>query len=261
VQYGHKRLWPINGTVCRAVANNKKYKGLKMYQAGWGRQEIGISPRGYAMHGFGKPGHRAYGQETPLYARSLVLIDTEGQAVIFCCLDLGYVTQAMRAGAVERLQQHLGEKFNEAGFVLTCTHTHSGPGGCSHDVLYNLVTPGFVPEHLEAVILATVDSVVEAWQSTAPTELSLASAPFDEAVPVAWNRSLNAWNRNPDVPRYREGENHKALERQMQVLRLVPVRCSPCCRCLVYTPRVSAIRWIDMMGTIKAMPQSKLNNN
>lgn len=191
-----------------------------MYQAGWGRQEIGISPHGYAMHGFGQPGHRAYGQETPLYARSLVLIDTEGQAVIFCCLDLGYVTQAMRAGAVERLQQHLGEKFNEAGFVLTCTHTHSGPGGCSHDVLYNLVTPGFVPEHLEAVILATVDSVVEAWQSTAPTELSLASAPFDEAVPVAWNRSLNAWNRNPDVPRYREGENHKALELQMQVLRL-----------------------------------------
>jgi len=191
-----------------------------MYQAGWGRQEIGISPRGYAMHGFGQPGHRAQGQETPLYARSLVLKDAEGQAAIFCCLDLGYVTQAMRAGAVERLQQRLGEQFNEAGFVLTCTHTHSGPGGCSHDVLYNLVTPGFVPEHLEAVIVATVDSVVEAWQSAAPTELSLASARFDEAVPVAWNRSLNAWNRNPDVPRYREGENHKALERQMQVLRL-----------------------------------------
>jgi len=134
-----------------------------MYQAGWGRQEIGISPRGYAMHGFGQPGHRAYGQETPLYSRSLVLKDAEGQAAIFCCLDMGYVTQAMRAGAVERLQQRLGEQFNEAGFVLTCTHTHSGPGGCSHDVLYNLVTPGFVPEHLEAVIVATVDSVVEAW--------------------------------------------------------------------------------------------------
>ncbi len=190
-----------------------------MYQAGWGRQEIGISPRGYAMHGFGQPGHRALGQETPLFARALAVQDANGQALSFCCLDLGYVTHAMRAGAVERLQQRIGADFNEAAFVLTCTHTHSGPGGCSHDVLYNLVTPGFVPEHLEAVIVATVGAVVEAWQSIAPTELSLASGRFDDAVPVAWNRSLKAWNRNPDVPRYREGENHKALERSMQVLR------------------------------------------
>lgn len=190
-----------------------------MYQAGWGRQDIGVTPRGYAMHGFGQPGHRAFGQETPLYARAQVIQDATGQALIFCCLDLGYVTQAMRAGAVARLQQQLGSAFNEAAFVLTCTHTHSGPGGCSHDVLYNLVTPGFVPEHLEAVIVATVNAVIEAWQSATATDISLASARFDESVPVAWNRALKAWNRNPDVPRYREGENHKALERQMQVLR------------------------------------------
>lgn len=190
-----------------------------MYQAGWGRQEIAIGPRGYAMHGFGQPGHRAFGQETPLYARALFVQDAAGQALAFCCLDLGYVTHAMRAGAVERLRARMGAVFNDAAFVLTCTHTHSGPGGCSHDVMYNLVTPGFVPEHLEAVIAATVEAVVAAWQSAAPTDLSLASGRFDEAVPVAWNRSLKAWNRNPDVIRYQEGENHHALDRRMQVLR------------------------------------------
>ncbi len=190
-----------------------------MYQAGWGKAAIGISPRGYAMHGYGQPGHRAFGQETPLFARSLFVQDAAGQALVFCCLDLGYVTHAMRAGAVERLRARLGTVFNDAAFVLTCTHTHSGPGGCSHDAMYNLVTPGFVPEHLEAVIVATVEAVVAAWQRAAPTDLSLASGRFDEAVPVAWNRSLKAWNRNPDVTRYQEGENHKALERSMQVLR------------------------------------------
>ncbi len=190
-----------------------------MYQAGWGKAKIGVSPCGYAMHGYGQPGHRALGQETPLYARTLFVQDADGKALIFCCLDLGYVTYAMRAGAVERLRVQMGAAFNEAAFVLTCTHTHSGPGGCSHDVLYNLVTPGFVPEHLEAVIVATVESVLAAWQSAAPTDVSLASGRFDEVVPVAWNRSLKAWNRNPDVIRYQEGENHKALERTMQVLR------------------------------------------
>lgn len=191
-----------------------------MYQAGWSKQEIGISPRGYAMHGYGQPGHRAFGQETPLFARALFVQDAAGQALTFCCLDLGYVTHAMRAGAVERLRARMGGIFNDAAFVLTCTHTHSGPGGCSHDAMYNLVTPSFVPEHLEAVIVATVEAVVGAWQSAAPTDLSLASGRFDDAVPVAWNRSLKAWNRNPDVTRYEAGENHKALERSMQVLRL-----------------------------------------
>ncbi|MDZ4297160.1 MAG: neutral/alkaline non-lysosomal ceramidase N-terminal domain-containing protein [Moraxellaceae bacterium] len=189
-----------------------------MYQAGWGRQEIGVSPRGYAMYGYGQPGHRALGQETPLYARAFFVQDAAGQALTFCCLDLGYVSYAMRAGAIERLRERMGAVFNDAAFVLTCTHTHSGPGGCSHDVMYNLVTPGFVPEHLEAIISATVDAVLAAWQSAAPTDLNLASGRFDEAVPVAWNRSLKAWNRNPDVTRYQEGENHKALERTMQVL-------------------------------------------
>lgn len=190
-----------------------------MYQAGWGRQEIGVSPQGYAMHGYGQPNHRAYGKETPLFARALFVQDAAGQAMTFCCLDLGYVTYAMRAGAIERLRTRMGTVFNDAAFILTCTHTHSGPGGCSHDAMYNLVTPGFVPEHLEAIIVATVDAVVDAWQSATATELSLASGRFDEAVPVAWNRSLKAWNRNPDVTQYHEGENHKALERTMQVLR------------------------------------------
>ncbi|MEL0027220.1 MAG: neutral/alkaline non-lysosomal ceramidase N-terminal domain-containing protein, partial [Perlucidibaca sp.] len=191
-----------------------------MYQAGWGRREIISAPRGYAMHGFGQPGHRARGQETPLYARALFLRDELGQSLVFCCLDLGYVTHAMRSGAVEQLSARLGTDFRDEAFVLTCTHTHSGPGGCSHDVLYNLVTPGFQPEHLAAVVAAVVEAVAEARATAEPTTLSLASAPFDDSVPVAWNRSLKAWNRNPDVTRYRSGENHKALDRQMQVLSL-----------------------------------------
>lgn len=191
-----------------------------MYQAGWGRRDLGIVPHGYAMHGFGVPGHRARAQETPLYARALFLRDKAGATLIFCCLDMGYVTHAMRSGAVTILRERLGADFRDESFVLTCTHTHSGPGGCTHDVLYNLVTPGFQPEHLEAVVMAVVGAVTDAVASVAPAELNLAEAHFAESVPVAWNRSLKAWNRNPDVIRYRDGENHKALDRRMQVLSL-----------------------------------------
>lgn len=191
-----------------------------MYQAGWSRKEIAVEPRGYAMHGYGQWHHRPRTRRTPLFARALFVRDDAGRALIFCCLDLGYVTHAMRAGACATLRERLGDAFDEAGFVLTCTHTHSGPGGCTHDALYNVVTPGFVPAHLEAVVAATVAAVLEARETAAPTELGLVRGDLDERVSVAWNRSLDAYNRNPDVTRRPETETHLAIDRTMHVLTL-----------------------------------------
>lgn len=195
-----------------------KQEDNQKFQAGWGRSAITVDARGYAMHGFGLSQHRAYGQRTPLYARAFCIRDNQQQMLVFCCLDLGYVTHAMRSGAIEQLQLGLGKAFREEAFVLTCTHTHSGPGGCSHDALYNLVTPGFQPSHLQAVIAATVAAVIEAVESLAPTTLTLGSNTFEAQVPVAWNRALRAYNRNSDVTPRRDTETHLALDRRMQTL-------------------------------------------
>src|SRR5436309_1305276 len=163
------------------------------YQAGWAKREIAVSPRGHAMQGYGRWTHRARGARTPLYARALYLRDSEGAALTFCCLDLGYVTHSMRSGVTGAL----GPDFDPDTLVLTCTHTHSGPGGCGHEALYNVVVPGFVPEHLRAVVDACVGAITEARDSAAPTELGLANGPIPDNVPVAWNRALRAYNRNP----------------------------------------------------------------
>lgn len=189
-----------------------------MYQAGWSKQLIDIKPCGYAMHGYGLAQHTATGQRSPLHARALVIKDATGNAVWFCCLDLGYVTWAMREGIVGALKSAVGREFKEECLVLTCTHTHSGPGGCAHEVMYNLVTPGFVPAHVEAIVHAAATALKEAWQNTAPTTLGLAQGHFAEQVPVAWNRSLKSWNRNPDVTHYSFKETHKAVNRQMDMI-------------------------------------------
>jgi neutral ceramidase len=191
-----------------------------VYQAGWGKHDIGIAARGYAMHGYGMWHHRARGQQSALYARAFFVADESGRFLIFCCLDLGYVTHAMRAGVCARLRTELGDAFRDESLVLTCTHTHSGPGGCSHDALYNVVTPGFLPEHLEHVVEACTAAILQAHRSAAPTEIGLVQGEFDSAVPVAWNRSLRAYNRNPEVVPRRETETHLALNRAMQVLSL-----------------------------------------
>lgn len=189
-----------------------------MYLVGWDKQEIQIEPKGLAMFGYGQWTHRAYEKRTSLFARSISIQDGQTAPLIFCCLDLGCITSAMRSRSVDLLQQHLGEHFRPERLVLVATHTHSGPGGCAYEVLYNVPTPGFVPEHLDAVVQAIVDSSLNALHTAEATEIKTGTAAFSNETPVAWNRSIRAYNRNLDTAFVAEDQTHLALNREMQVL-------------------------------------------
>lgn len=191
-----------------------------MFKAGWAKAEIELPTVGYAMHGYGQPSHKAKRSETPLYARTIVLYDALGKSLIWTCLDTGYVTFAMRSKCIEILNEQSYPGFDENTFVLTCTHTHSGPGGCSTDVLYNLVTPGHQPVHLNAVVNAVVQSVQTAHHQCQPSTLYLGQKAFTAESKVAWNRALSAWNSNLDTPKYQPHDCHKAVDREMQVLSI-----------------------------------------
>ena len=80
------------------------------------------------------------------------------------------------------------------------------------------MTPGFVTPDFRAVVTAIAEAIVSAWRSAAPTEIRLYQAAFGDEVPVAWNRSVRAYNRNPDVVRRGESERHLAMNRTMHVL-------------------------------------------
>ena len=188
-----------------------------MYQVGWDKQQIKITPKGYAMFGYGQWSHRAYEQRTALFARSFSIVDQQHRLII-CCLDLGCITHAMRSQTVERLIETLGSAFDENQLVLMATHTHSGPGGCGYEALYNMPTPGFVPEHLTAIVEAIVLSIQNAIASEQDTEIFLGTQHFPEQTPVAWNRSIKAYNRNPEVQPRTEAETHLALNREMQLI-------------------------------------------
>ncbi len=187
-----------------------------MLNIGWDKQPIEIQAKNLAMFGYGQWSHRAKSFRTSLYARSIVIQKGEQQDLILCCLDLGCITYAMRERTIQRLSQYTW--FHPEKLVLMATHTHSSLGGCSYEALYNMPTPGFVPEHVEAIVKAIVHSILHAHDSAQPTEIRLGAAHFDAQIPVAWNRSLKSYNRNPDVQPRSEHETHLALDRQMNVL-------------------------------------------
>lgn len=189
-----------------------------MQWVGWNKQEIQIEPKGFAMFGYGMWNHRAYEKRMALYARTIVFGKNTLPNLIFCCLDLGCITHAIREQSVQQLKQKLGDAFDEHRLVLTATHTHSGPGGCSYEAMYSLVTPGFVPEHLNAVVEAIVSSVMGALEAAEPTEIKIVKANFQDDTPVAWNRSIDAYNRNPEVEKRSDSETHLAIDREMKLL-------------------------------------------
>lgn len=196
----------------------------KTFKAGWDKQEIQIIPQGYAMHGWGMWHNRAKTINLALFARAQIIQDTQGNCVYFCCLDLGYITYAMREQSIKQLKQAWQDnnwgKFNTDSFILTCTHTHSGPGGCAYEGLYNIVTPGYVPEHVAQIATATATAIINAYQRLTDVTLELTSSRFADDIPVAWNRSLAAYNLNPDVEKRSTQETHLAIDRAMQVLSL-----------------------------------------
>ena len=190
-----------------------------MYMVGWNKQEIQIQPKGYAMFGYGMWSHRAYEKRSPLYARTFTIREAQKrEPIIICCLDFGCITYAMRSGVVESLKQQLKDRFDEQQLLVLATHTHSGPGGCAYEALYNMPTPGFVPEHLAAVVDAAVTSIIYALEAEQQTEIRYGTSQFDTDVPVAWNRALKSYNRNPDVQQRSIKETHLALNREMQLI-------------------------------------------
>lgn len=190
-----------------------------MYMVGWSKQEIPIQPKGYAMFGYGMWTHRAYEKRTALFARTFSIREMNAtQSILICCLDFGCITHSIRSGVVDVLKQKLAEHFDEQQLVLMATHTHSGPGGCAYEALYNMPTPGFVPEHLDAVVEAVVKSILDALATEQETEIRYNTSQFDENIPVAWNRALASYNRNPDVIQRDIHETHLALNREMQLL-------------------------------------------
>ena len=188
-----------------------------MYQIGFAKRDITVLSEGYAMHGYGMWFHRQKGIRNRLYSRVFYFEDEAGTELIYVCLDLGYVTQAMRRGIAEGLTGRY-PRIDPRGLIVACTHTHSGYGGCAHEPLYNLVTPGFHPRLVENIVRQTMEALDEAIATAAPARLTFTAGEIPAEIPVAWNRSLDSYNRNPDVTRYSDEERHRAVNREMQAL-------------------------------------------
>lgn len=191
-----------------------------MYKIGFARKEMNLLLKGVGMLGYGAYHNKVMGQEIPLYVRTMYLSDTNGGIACFVNAELCFITPNIKSAVVKRLKEEVPSLgLTDDNLMITAQHTHSAPGGYSFHGFYNISIPGFIPEIFEEIVNAITLCIVSASEALVPAKLHLAKGTFPETVPVAFNRSIAAFNANSETPNYTQAQHHLAVDRTMTVLR------------------------------------------
>ncbi|MDQ2728628.1 MAG: neutral/alkaline ceramidase [Actinomycetota bacterium] len=143
--------------------------------------------------GYGKSDQRATGIHLRLRSRAFVIVDTAtGGRILMVVNDLPMVFDSVHREVLVRLAASYGEAYTAENVALTATHTHCGPGGYSHHLLYLL--SGYHPQTFAAIVDGIVEAARRAHDDVAPATLTLARGHLGDA---SVNRSLPAFERNP----------------------------------------------------------------
>jgi neutral ceramidase len=174
------------------------------FLVGRGIADITGEAAGVGMLGYGRPDQRTEGIHTRLRARAFVIADpgsarsggsvSSGGRVLVVVAELPLMFESVRGAVLDRLASRFGATYTESNVMLTATHTHCGPGGYSHHLLYNATTGGFRPTTFGAIVDGIVEAVDHAHADLAPTRLILNQGALHTA---SANRSAPAFERNP----------------------------------------------------------------
>ncbi|MDT0201487.1 neutral/alkaline non-lysosomal ceramidase N-terminal domain-containing protein [Nocardioides sp. AE5] len=160
---------------------------------GRGIADITGQPWGVGMMGYGMPDQWTNGLLSRQYARAFVFEDA-GDAVVFVVADIGMFFQAGVEAILARLAERFGDRYTARNVVLTATHTHCGPGGHGHHMLYNVTTKGFHRRTFDRLVDGTVAAIEQAHADLADSTAVLTRGELRDA---SANRARAAFERNP----------------------------------------------------------------
>ncbi len=169
-----------------------------------------------AFMGYGKWNNRGKSQSTPLHVRSCV-IKLNSKVLVFSNVEMAFIIPGIHREVLAKLK---GTAVNRHNLMLTAQHTHSAPSGFSEYSFYSFSTPKFRPKIQKAYVEAIVKSVLEAFDKLEPATLILKEGEFNPKDNIAWNRSLKAYNNNPEV-KNKVKDPRFAIDNKVRVLQVL----------------------------------------
>lgn len=189
-------------------------------KAGCSKVEIEYKETGHGMMGYGRDFNIIKGYLSPVYTRAFCF-ETENDILFYVNLEICLILPELKHRAIEIVKNtHPSLPINAENVMITAQHTHSAPGGYSHFAFYNWPVPGFRPALYEAITNSIAKAIIESHSKLQNARIKFGQADFEEDEDVAFQRSLNAYNRNPENRKYSPTETHLAIERSMHLLRV-----------------------------------------
>lgn len=169
------------------------------YLVGVGIADITGEAGGVGMMGMARAQQTTKGIHNRQWARAFVIADNSpdggGKRVLFVNTDLGQLFESVYHEVIRRLRERFGERYTDKNTVISATHTHSGPGGSAHALLYNLTIGGFRPDTFEAIVAGIVEACARADADVAPGNIAIA---VGELHGASVSRNLFQFECNPE---------------------------------------------------------------
>jgi len=168
-------------------------------------------------------------------ARAYVVSDGTNR-IAYVSADMGMCSDIMVKYVVDQLDQKVGKGvYTYDNVCLSCTHTHSTPGGFDQYVMLEVPTLGFVREAFDAYVNGTADAIIKAHQKLQPGTITYARGSLQGSNR---NRSPTSYLLNPQSERD-EYADVGDTDKDMLLLRFDAVDGTP----------LGMLNWFAVHGT------------
>jgi neutral ceramidase len=193
-------------TVSAAAAQEKSWQA--------GVAKVAITPREFMwMSGYGARNKPAEGKVHDLWAKALVLQDTQGKRCVLVTMDLVGIDRLLSDEVCAELKKHYG--FQRSEVMLSVSHTHCGPVVRSNLItMYHLDTKQdqLVKDYARELLTKIVEVVGVAQKTMKPAQISWG----DGFTTFATNRREN---KEAEVPKLRDlGKLKGPVDHEVPVL-------------------------------------------
>ncbi|MGJ8670302.1 MAG: neutral/alkaline non-lysosomal ceramidase N-terminal domain-containing protein, partial [Oceanococcus sp.] len=215
----HQAGVPLNGGRC---SDNSAFA------LGSGIADITGNAGGSITVGYENPEHQTQGIHTRLYARAFAVHSPcNNKRVLLAVIDAGFIPQSVRQGVLERVaaDPDMSPLYSGENIMLSATHTHSTPGGDSHDNNQNVFRLGYDALAYEVYTLGIYRALRSAHRNLAKHpqtgKIGLANG---ELLDANINRSPEAYALNPATERaaWLDSEGAEVnVDKRMLLIRFV----------------------------------------
>jgi neutral ceramidase len=176
------------------------------------------------MQGWAQSSQNTNSVEQELYARAFIVVEPSTQKrIVLVVADIWSCSIAIKQEVCRRLLQGSERRrYNTENIWIAGTHTHSGPAGYLHHLLYNAMAFGFDQHVFENIVSGIVRAIDIAHESLQPGKIFYASGRVEGC---GLNRSIDAFLNNPKSERdqliVKDGELPEFTDKTMQLLKFI----------------------------------------